>query len=170
MTTLLVDTARDLATRLGNELKLRRGEKVFQLKLRELVEASDALIGIILTCCAGLRETLEREGCEGRRLAKYSKGLLEVTDSALAEGDETLGLANNVGVDSTEAGLPQLSSKLAALRESRPYLADVVAMATRPPRPIDEARMAESDAALERGEFVNVDDEYLRRLHAGEDY
>jgi hypothetical protein len=63
-----------------------------------------------------------------------------------------------------------LEVKLPALREARPHVAAALDLATRPARPVDESKLAESRAALDRGEFVTLDDEYLARLRAGEEF
>jgi hypothetical protein len=49
-------------------------------------------------------------------------------------------------------------------------VAEALALATRALPPIDEKALAESDAALQRGDFVTIDDDDLARLRAGQDF
>ena len=156
MTALLTQTAHDLTTRLGEELRLRKGEKLKRRVLLNLVRSADALAGIILSAWTWVRETLEGEGFEGGELAGYCQVLLDGIDGELAGYERLLAFAEEDGLTPEAAGLRELEAKLPALREARPKVAEVLALATRPPRPVDEARLAESGAALERGEFVTV--------------
>jgi len=170
MTALLIETTRDLTTRLGEELKRRKGERLQRQVLRSLVLGADALAGIILSAWAWVRETLEEEGFEGRELARKCQVLLDGIDWVLAGYERLLEMAEESGLTPKAAGLHELEAKLPALREARPQVAEALALATRPPRPVDERALAESRTALDRGEFVPLDDEYLARLRAGEDF
>jgi hypothetical protein len=96
--------------------------------------------------------------------------LLEGIDGTLAGYERLLALAEEAGLTPEAAGLKKLEDKLAALREARPKVVETLGLATRPARPINAATLAQSRAALERGEFVTVDEEYLARLRAGEDF
>jgi hypothetical protein len=167
MTALLTDTTRDLATWLSEELKQRKGERLKRQVLRNLVWSADVLAGITLSAWAWVRETLEGEGFEGGELAGYCRVLLDGIDGSLAGYERLLALAEESGLTAEAAGLGDLEAKLPSLREARPRVAGALDLATRPPRPIDEAKLAESRAALDRGEFVAIDDEYLARLRAG---
>jgi hypothetical protein len=170
MTALLTETAREVTTRLGEELERRKGEKLKRRVLRNLVRSADALAGITLSAWAWVRETLESEGFEGGELAGHCRVLLDAIDGGLAGYDRLLAMAEEDGLTPESAGLLELEAKLPALRDARPAVAEVFALATRPRRPVDEAKLAESRTALERGEFVTADDEYLARLRAGEDF
>jgi hypothetical protein len=170
MTALLTETARELTTRLGEELRRRKGEKLKKRVLRNLVRSADALAGITLSAWTWARETLEGEGFEGGELAGYCRVLLDAIDGGLAGHDRLLAMAEEDGLTPEAAGFRELEAKLPALREARPKVAEALALATRPAGSVDEAKLAESGAALERGEFVTVDDEYLARLRAGEDF
>jgi hypothetical protein len=170
MTALLTETTRDLTTRLGEELRLREGEKLRRRVLRNLVRSADALAGITLSAWSWVRETLEGEGFEGRELAGYCQVLLDGIDGTLAGYERLLALTNESGLPPEAAGLPDLEAMLPALREARPQVAGVLGLATRAPRPVEEAMLAGSQAALDRGEFVTVDDDYLARLQADGDF
>src|SRR5437867_1478158 len=168
MTALLTETTRDLTTRLGEELRRREGERLKRQVLRNLVRSADALAGIILSAWAWVSETLEGEGFEGRELAGHCQVLLDGIDASLA-GHERL-LAEAAGLVPEAAGLRDLEAKLPALREARPKVAAALDLASRAPRPINEATLAEAKGALERGELVTLDDDYLARLRAGQDF
>jgi hypothetical protein len=168
MTTLLTETARELTTRLGAERKRQEGEKLRPQVLRSLVWTADVLAGVLLSAWAWVRETLEGEGFEGRELAGHCRVLLDGIDESLTGYEQFLVMAEEAGLTPEAAGLEGLQSKLPALRDNRPKVAAALELATRPPRPIDETKLAESRTALDRGEFVAVD-EYLARLRAGED-
>ncbi len=171
MTALLTETTRDLMTRLREELKRREeGERLSQKVLRALVWNADTLAGIILSAWTWVRETLEEEGFEGRELAGYCQVLLDGIDGTLSGYERLLARAGESGLTPQEAGLRDLEAKLPALREARPKVAEALGLATRPARPVEEAMLADSKAAFERGEFVNVDDEYLARLRAGGEF
>jgi hypothetical protein len=170
MTALLTETAHDLTRRLGEELRRRDGERLRRQVLRDLVRSADALAGIILSAWAWVCETLEGEGFEGGELALKCRVLLEGIDGSLAGYEQLLAMADASGLTPEAAGLKDLEAKLPALREALPKVAEALALATRPARPVDEALLAESRAALERGEFVTVDEEYLARLRAGGDF
>jgi hypothetical protein len=172
MTTLLTDTARDLTTQLDEglrreELRRQKGEK--QLT-RRIAWNADALAGITLSIWEWVRETLEEKGFEARELAGYCRLLLEGIDLGLSGYEKLLAMAKEDSLTPEAAGLRGLEAKLPDLREARPKVAEMLDLATRQPRPVDEARLAESGAALQRGEFVNIDEEYLARLRAGEDF
>ncbi len=171
MTALLIEPTRDLTTRLGEELKRPKGEILERRILRNLVWGANALAVITLSAWAWVCETLEEEGFEGRELAGYCQVLLDGIDGTLAGYERLLAWAEESSRTPEAARLLQsLETRLPALREARPKVAAVLALATRPPRPVDEATLAESRAALDRGEFVTVDDESLARLRAGEDF
>jgi hypothetical protein len=170
MTRLLTETARDLTTRLSEELRRPNGEKLKRQALRDLAGGADALAGIILSAWTWVRETLEGEGFEGRELALHCRVLLDGIDESLAGYERLLGLAEASGLTPEAAGLRDLGAKLPALRDARPKVAGALGLATRPSRPVDETRLAESQAAMDRGEFFTIDDENLARPRAGEDF
>jgi hypothetical protein len=62
MAALLTETTRDLAARLGEELRRRQGQKLKRQVLRHLVGGADVLAGISLSAWAWVWETLEGEG------------------------------------------------------------------------------------------------------------
>ncbi len=167
---LLTETAHDLTARLDAELSRREGERLRRQMLRNLVCSADALAGITLSGWMWVRETLEREGFEGRELARHCQVLRDGIDGVLAGYERLLALAGASGLTAEDAGLHDLEGKLPALREARSKVAEALGLATRPPRPVEEAKLVESRAALERGEFVTINDEYLARLRAGEDF
>lgn len=169
MTTLLTENTRDLATRLDEELRRRKGEVLMRRVARDLVLNADALAGIILSCWAWVRETLEEEGFEGRELSGHCQVLLDAIDGSLAGYERLRVLVEDSGLTPEAAGLCDLEGKLPALREARPKVAELLGFVTRPPRPVDEKVLAESSAAIERGEFITLDDAYLARLRADED-
>jgi hypothetical protein len=166
MTALLTETTRDLTSRLGEELKRRRGEKLKRQVLRNLVWSADALAGITVSAWTWVRETLEREGFEGRELAGYCQVLLDAIDGGLAGYEQLVALAESSGLTPDAAGLQDLEAKLPTLRDARPKIAEALRLATLPPRPVDAATLAKSTTALERGEFVTMDDEYLAQVRA----
>jgi hypothetical protein len=170
MTALLIETTRDLTTRLGEELKRRECERLMRRVLRHLVKSADIIAEITLGAWAWVNETLEAEGFEGGVLAGHCEVLLRGIDMSLAGYEQLLAQANESGLTPEDAGLDHLASKLPALREARPKVAAALALASRPPRPVDEGKLADSRGALDRGECVNVDDAYLARLQAGEDF
>ncbi len=170
MTSLLTKVTRELTTGLDEELRRRKGERLKRQLLRTIVWNADALAGVTLSAWTWVRETLEEEGFEGRELAGKCQVLLDGIDGGLAGYDQLLALAEESGLTPEAAGLHDLEAKLPALREARPKVAAALALATRPPPPIDEAKLAESKAALKRGEFITLDDESLSRLRSGEDF
>lgn len=170
MTTLLTDTTRDMATRLDEELRRRKGERLKRQVLRNLVWTADALAGIILSAWTWVRETLEGEGFEGRELAEHCQVVLDGIDGALVGYEQLLRMAERSGLTPDAVGLQDLEAKLPALREARPQVIQLLQLADRLPQPIDATVLAESKAALERGKFVTINDEHLARLRAGEDF
>jgi hypothetical protein len=171
MTTLLAETARDLTAQLDAELKQRRqGEKLNQQLLRQLTWNADTLAGITLSLWKWVCNALEGEGFEGRELAQYCRLLLEGIDTSLAGHERLVAMAEASGLPPESTGFLDLEAKLPALREARPKVAAMMDFATRTPRPVDEATLAASKGAVERGEFVTLDDEYLARLRAGEEF
>jgi hypothetical protein len=170
MTTLLKDMTHGLTTRLGEELRRQEGERLSRRLLRTLAVNADVLAGITLSAWKWVRETLEAEGFEGRELAEYCRVLLEGIDLGLTGYERLLVQAKDSNLSTEAAGLRDLEAKLPALREARTEVAGALALATRRPRPVDAAKLAESTVAFQRGEFVNIDEEYLARLRAGEDF
>jgi hypothetical protein len=170
MTALLIEPARGLTAALGEELRRHKGEQLSRQALRDLVRVADTLAGVLLSAWASVRERLAAEGFEGRDLAQMCQILLDGIDDSLAGFEQLVEMAKESGLTPEAAGLPDLEARLPALREARPRVAEVLGVATRPPRPVDEARLAGARAALERGEFVTADDEYLARLRAGGDF
>jgi hypothetical protein len=157
MTALLTETARDLTTRLGEKLKRAEGERLKRQVLRNLVRSADALAGLTLSGWAWVSETLEEEGFEGSELTQSCRELLDGIDESVAGYERLLTLAEASGLTPEAAGLKSLEAKLPALREVRPRVAETLEFATRSPRPVDEAKLAEARAALDRGEFVKFD-------------
>jgi hypothetical protein len=170
MTPLLIETTRDLTTRQTEELRRRKGERLRRQMLRTLVSNEGALAGFTLSAWKWVRESLEEEGFEGRELAGYCRVLLDGIDGILAGYEQLLAQAEESGLNPDEAGLPELAAKLPALRDVRPKVAELLDLATRPPRPVDEAMLNQARGAIDRGEFVTIDEEYLARLRAGEDF
>jgi hypothetical protein len=170
MTALLTETTRDLTTRLTEELSRREGAKLKRQILRGLAGATDVLARISLSLWTWVCETLEGEGFEGAELHGHCRVLLDGIDESLTGYEQMLRLAEAAGLTPAAAGLDELEAKLPALREARPKVAEVLGVVSRPARAIDEAALAESRAALDRGEFVTIDEQYLARLRAGEDF
>src|SRR5438128_769144 len=129
MTALLTDTTRDLTSRLGEELRRREGEKLRRQALRNLAGSADALAGIILSAWTWVRETLEKDGFEGRELAHHCQVLLDGIDGSLAGYGRLLALTETSGLTSEAAGLQSLEAKLPALRETRPEVAGALGLA-----------------------------------------
>lgn len=167
MTALLMQTTRHLTTLLDEELKRQEGQKLTGPALRHFARGIDALAEITLSAWAWVRETLEDEGFEGRQLAGHCRALTDGIDGCLSGYERLLALTAASGLKAEDAGLPALEAKLPALREARPKVAEALTVATRPPRPIDEKRLAEGIAASKRGECIVLDDEYIARLRAG---
>ncbi|HBI42745.1 MAG TPA: hypothetical protein DDY78_07795 [Planctomycetales bacterium] len=167
MTAILTETTRHLTTQLGEELKRPQGNWQRRPALRQFVRSTDMLAEITLSTWAWICETLEDGGFEGREFAGYCRVLLEAIDGALSGYERLLALAAEAKLTAEAAGLPDLDVKLIALREVRPRIAEAFSFATQPPRPIDEKRLAESIAALERGEMIDCDDEFIDRFVAG---
>ena len=170
MTALLTDATRDLTTRLGEELKRPHSETLTRQPLRTLGRSADALAGITLSTWQWVCETLQEEGFEARELAGHCRVVLDGIDGGLAAYERLLAQAKASDLSQEDAGLRALEAKLPALREARPKVAAALDLSARPPQPIDEEKLAESRAAFERGEFVAIDDAYLARLRAGEDF
>ena len=170
MTTLLMDITQDFATRLSEELSQQEGERLTRKVLRRVVGTTDGLAGIALRAWKWVRETLEEEGFEGRELVGHCKVLDEVMKGCLVGYERLLKQAEESGLTADDAGLQELEAKLPALREARAAIGQVLSLAAKPSRPVDEKALADSAAALVRGEFVTLDDQYLARLRAGEDF
>jgi hypothetical protein len=170
MTALLTETAHDLMVRLTEEEKQYVGEKLRRQVVRSLVSSTDVLAGIILSAWKWVRETLEEEGFEGRELAGKCRVLLDGIDWILPAYERFVAQAEEAGLTLGAAGLSDLEAKLPALREARPKVAKILDLATRPTRPIDDEMLNKSKDAFARGEFVTLDDEYLARLRAGQDF
>jgi hypothetical protein len=170
MTALLTETTRYLTSQLGEELRRREGEKLKRQLLRNLVRSADALAEITLSAWMWVRETLEEEGFEGEELTRHCLVLLDGIDGSRAGYVRLVALVDASNLTPEAAGLRDLEAKVEALREVRPKVAAALELAARPRRPVDEAVLAESRAALDRGEFVTLDDAYLARLRAGEDF
>lgn len=170
MTALLTETACDLMARLTEEEKRWKGERLKRQVVRILVFSADIMAETILKAWKWVRETLEVEGFEGRQLARQCQLLLDGIDWLLPAYERFLAQAVASGLTPEDAGLPDLQAQLPALRDERPKVAELLGLVTRPLRPVDEAMLAESRAAFDRGEFVTIDDDYLARLRAGEDF
>lgn len=170
MTALLTETASDLIARLTEEEKRWEDERLRRQVVRILVSSADVLTEVILKAWKWARETLEAEGFEGRQLARQCQLLLDGIDWLLPAYERFLAQARASGLTPEESGLPDLQVKLPALQEARPRVAELLALVTRPSRPIDEAILAESRASFDRGEFVTIDDDFLARLRAGEQF
>ena len=170
MTALMIEPARDWMARQAEESRRRKGEKLGRQVLRALVWNEDVLAGIVLAIWKWVHETLEEEGFEGRELARHCQLLLDGIDGSLARYEQFTADAEEAGLTPEAAGLRDLEAKLPALREARPKVAEILNLATRPPRPVDEAMLNESKDAFARGEFGVLDDEYLARLRTGQDF
>src|SRR6266851_5171732 len=163
MTALLSKTIHDLKTPLDEGLRRPKGDKLARQLLRDLVWNADALAGVTLSAWTWVRGTLEEEGFEGRELVGHCRVLLDGIDGSLTGYERLLEWAEEAGLTPEAAGLRDLEAKLPALREARPKIAAALELATRPGRHVDEAMLAASRTAAERGEFVQVDDDYLAR-------
>jgi len=75
---------------------------------------------------------------------RYCRVLLAGVDASLPAHQRLLTLAEASDLTPEAIGLTDLEARLSGLREARPELAKMLDLATRPPRPIDEARLAES--------------------------
>lgn len=170
MTALLIETARDLTARQAEELRRWKGERLNRQVLRVFVWNEDVLAGITSAIWKWVRETLEEEGFEGRELTEYCQLLLEGIDGSLSRYEQLLTWAAEAGLTPEAIGLSDLEVKLPALREARPKVVEILNLATRPPRPVDEAMLNKSKGAFERGEFVTINDEFLARLREGQDF
>src|SRR5262249_9001814 len=111
----------------------------------------------------------EGEGFEASELTRHCQILLDGIDGSLAGYERLVELARASGLTPETAGLRDLEAKLPALRVARPDVARALDLALPPRGPIHASVIAQSQAALDRGEFVNIDDDYLARLRAGED-
>jgi len=154
----------------AEKLPQQEGERLRRRLLRQLAWQADALAGVILAAWKWIQETLGEEGFEGRELLGYSEVVLEGIDEGLTGYERLSALASEAALTPQAIGLRDLEAKLPALREARPKVAELLALATRPPRPVDESLLAESKATIERGDFVIINDEYLSRVQAGEDF
>ncbi len=168
-----MESARDWTARFGEELmqeesRWQQGERLQRKVLRSLVWNADVIAAITLGAWGWVHELLENKGFEGGELASKCQVLLKGIDLSLAGHDRLLALAKASGLTSEAAGFHELEAKLPALREARPMVAEALALASRPPRPIDVVMLTASRAALDRGEFVVLDDDYLARVQAGE--
>src|SRR5258707_3567949 len=99
MTALLTRTTRDLTTRLNRELKRREGDRLKRRALQHLARSADALGTITLSVWTWVRDTLEREGFEGRALARHCRVLLDGIDGALTGYERLLALAEVSGLN-----------------------------------------------------------------------
>ncbi len=170
MTTLLIETARDLTARQAEELRRRKGEKLRRPVVRDLVWNENVIARVILSLWKWVRETREEEGFEGRELAGKCRVLLDGIDGSVARYEQFVADAEQAGLTPEAVGLSDLEAKLPALREARPKVVEILNLATRPPLPVDEAILNKSRDALDRGEFVTINAEYLARLRAGRDF
>ena len=166
MPALLTETTSNLTSRLDEELRLNRGEKLSRQVLCNLVKSADILAGLALSAWAWVRETLEREGFEGRELAATCKVLVDGIDGGIEAHKQLLALAKSSGHSPETVGLKDLEAKLPALQAARPKVVEVHDLATRGNRPDDLTLLAETSAAMEKGQFVTMDDEYLNRVRA----
>lgn len=170
MTALLIEPARNWMARQAEELRRWEGERLNRQVRRALVWNEDVIAGIILAIWKWVRETLEEEGFEGRELTEYCQLLLEGIDGSLSRYEQFLAWVEEAGLTPEAIGLSDLEAKLPALREARPKVVELLELASRPSRAVDEAVLRKSKGALERGEFVTINDEYLARLRAGQDF
>src|SRR6185437_5132710 len=111
MTALLTETARDLTTRLDEELRRQQGARMRRQVLRNLAGSADALAGILLFTWTWVCETLEGEGFEGTDLAQHCRVLLDGIDGSLAGYERLLALAEASGLTPEEAALRDLEVK-----------------------------------------------------------
>ena len=170
MSALLIDITHAFTTRLGEELTPQEGERLTRKVLRGIAGDTDVLAGISLRAWTWVRETLEGEGFEGRELTRHCKVLDEGIKGCLVGYERLQKQAEESGLTAEAAGLRDLEAKLPALREARDAIGQALRLAAQPSRPVDDKALADSAAALERGEFVTLDDQYLARLRAGADF
>jgi hypothetical protein len=163
MTALLTGATHDLTIRLTDELKRQDAERQNRQWVRQLAEAGSLLARLTLTSWDWVCETLEREGFEGGELRRQCAVVLAGMDACLAAYESVTAQAKTSGLSVQDAGLRELAEKLPALQEARSKVLAVQAVAGLPPRPVDETRLAASQAALERGELLSGD-ELLSRL------
>jgi len=170
MTALVIEPARDWMARQAEELRRRKGEKMQRQVLRALVWNENVLAEIVLSIWKWIGERLEEEGFEGRELAGYCQLVLDGIDGRLSGYEQLLASAEEASLTPEAAGLPDLLAKLPTLREARSKVAEILDLATRLPRPVDESMLNKSKDAFARGEFVTLDDDYLARLRASQDF
>jgi hypothetical protein len=161
-----METTRGLTVRLGEELRLKRGESLRRQVLCNLVKSADILAELTLSAWAWVSETLEREGFEGQELTEYCQILLGGIDATLKSHQLLRAKAQSLGISNEIAGLHGLEAKLPSLENIRPKIAEVLGLASPPHRSVDESKLAESTAAIEKGQFVSLDNDYLDRLKA----
>ena len=149
MTALLIEPARDWMARQTEELKRRKGEKLRRRILRDLVWSEEVLAGIALSIWKWVREKLEEEGFEGRELTRYCQLVLDGIDGRLSGYEQLLASAEEAGLAPETVGLLDLQAKLPALREARPKVAEILELANRPPRSVDEAKLNASKGTID---------------------
>src|ERR1051326_789826 len=98
MTTLLLEPTHDWITRLNDELKRWKGERLQRQVLREIVWSADVIAWVTLSAWKWGRETLESDGIEGRKLAEYCQVLLEGIDMSLAGHERLMQMAESAGL------------------------------------------------------------------------
>jgi 2-phospho-L-lactate guanylyltransferase (CobY/MobA/RfbA family) len=162
MTAILTEATRDLTTRLSEALGQQKKEKLARRMLRNLVRAEDALVTITLSAWNSVCEAVEAEGFEARELAAQCKVLLDGINLSLGAYEKFLEIAEASEISPKEAGLEEVKARLPLLKEVQPKIASLLEFATRPPKPLDEARLNKAREDFECGRFVTLNDATIK--------
>jgi hypothetical protein len=164
MTAILTEATQDLTARLSEALGQQKQDKLARRILRNLVRAEEALVNITLSAWNSVCEALEAEGFEGRELAAQCQVLLDGIIVALGACDKLRESAAASGISLGEAGLVELESRITLLREIQPKIASLLELATRPPKPLDEARLDKARQDFEAGRFITLNQATINGL------
>jgi 2-phospho-L-lactate guanylyltransferase (CobY/MobA/RfbA family) len=162
MTAILTEATHDLTARLSEALGQQKKEKLARRMLRNLVRAEDALVTITLSAWNSVCEAVEAEGFEARELAAQCKVLVDGINLSLGAYEKFLEIAEASEISPKEAGLEEVKARLPLLKEVQPKIASLLEFATRPPKPLDEARLSKAQEDFECGRFVTLNDATIK--------
>src|SRR5438876_10958076 len=104
MTALLIETTRELTSRLRDESNRDKDEKPKRKMLRMLARTEASLAEMTLSAWTWVCETLEGDGFEGRELAGHCQVVLDGIDGSLAGYERLRALADESGLTPEAAG------------------------------------------------------------------
>jgi hypothetical protein len=163
--TLLPDLAEGMTSKLRREVERGQAGGLDHRALGDAVVALRVLADLNRHTWDGVRAVLAGGGCEAGLLAERCRFLLKGLDELASLHEALRALAGPVPPERSP-GLQEVGPVVAEVLALRPAIADLLAFATRPPAPVDPARLAAADRAFAEGRVVKGRD-VIARLRSG---